>query len=74
MTTDKTDSGTRFDDFEARLAYQDQALHELGNEVYQQQQQIVRLESAIKKLVSRLESIEQDQPGPSPVDEIPPHY
>lgn len=74
MTTDNTDSATRLDDLEARLAHQDQALNELGDEVYQQQQQIVRLESAIRKLVSRLESIELDQPGPSPADEVPPHY
>lgn len=72
MTADNPD--TRIDELESRLAHQDQALHELGDEVYRQQQQIMQLEAAIRKLISRLETAEPGESSPGPADEIPPHY
>ena len=74
MTPVNTGSGARIDELEARLAHQDQALHELGNEVYRQQQQIVQLESLVRKLASRLDSAEPDPSAPRQADEVPPHY
>ena len=74
MTPGITGNGARIDELEARLAHQDQALHELGEEVYRQQQQIVQLESLVRKLVSRLDSAEFDQSASLPADEVPPHY
>jgi len=74
MTSGNTGNGARIDELEARLAHQDQAVHELGNEVYRQQQQIVRLESLVRKLASRLDSAQFDESSPLPADEVPPHY
>lgn len=74
MTTGKTDDQSRIDDLEARIAHQDQALHELSDEVYRQQQQIRQLEAVIRELISRLESAEPGEASSGPNDEIPPHY
>jgi SlyX protein len=74
MTPDKTGNDARIDELEARLAHQDQALLELGDELYRQQRQISELESAVRQLADRLAAAETDRaPGP-PADEVPPHY
>lgn len=74
MTSDNTGNEARIDELEVRLAHQDQAVHELGNEVYRQQRQIAELESIVRQLVARLAPAEAGTSAEGQVDETPPHY
>jgi len=78
MPPDNNEYAARLDELEVRLAHQDQTLHELGDEVYRQQRQIMQLEAVVRQLAARLESAEGERagehPAERPIDEIPPHY
>jgi SlyX protein len=74
MTQSDTGTDARLVELEARVAHQDHAVLELGNEVYRQQQQIARLESIVGQLADRLSSTGPAEPAAQPADEIPPHY
>jgi SlyX protein len=74
MTSGNTGNSARIDELEVRLAHQDQAVNELSNEVYRQQQQIAQLEASVRRLTARLDSAAEAQPSARPADEIPPHY
>jgi len=74
MTADNTGNTARIDELEARLAHQDQTVHELSDEVYRQQRQIAQLETVVRQLAARLSEGEADQAPGRPADEIPPHY
>jgi SlyX protein len=74
MTPGNTGNDARIDELEVRLAHQDQAVHELGNEVYRQQRQIAQLEAIVQQLAARLAQDEVDPAANHPVDEVPPHY
>ena len=65
---------SRIDELESRLALQDQSLLELSNEVYRQQQQIMRLESQLRALTERIQALGAREAPPAPADELPPHY
>lgn len=67
------DTAARIDELEARLALQDQTLHELGNEVYRQQLAIARLEEQLRALTERMLAFAAAEPE-APTDERPPHY
>ncbi|MEO8467505.1 MAG: SlyX family protein [Gammaproteobacteria bacterium] len=67
-------AAARIDELETRLAQQDQALLELGDELYRQQRQIARLEMELRQLVERIKADSTAEPGSSPADEVPPHY
>jgi SlyX protein len=69
-----TSAEARIEELEIRLAHQDQALQELGSEVYQQQQQIAALEQRIRELKDRLGQGENAAPAADAREEIPPHY
>ena len=74
---ERTGSNTesRIDELESRLAQQDHSILELSDEVYQQQKQIAQLEVMVRHLAERLQQVEpDDSPGNKPADEIPPHY
>ena len=74
MTSGDRGNDARIDELEARLAHQDQAVHELGDEVYRQQRQIAALESRLRQLAARLESAEAEPSAGQPANEVPPHY
>ena len=58
-------------DLETRIAHQDQAIHDLSTEIYQQQKQIEQLEATCKYLLGRSQlPSATDNLG----DEKPPHY
>jgi SlyX protein len=63
----------RLIEIETRLAFQEDALQTLNQVIYQQQQQIDRLESLGKWLAERLQN-HADNAQPKPELEIPPHY
>jgi len=74
MTQASTSADARIDELETRLSLQDQSILELSNEVYQQQKQIAQLESTVRRLAARLQSIELAQPPGDVPNEVPPHY
>ena len=74
MTSGNSGNEARIEELEMRLAHQDQALEELGNEVYRQQEQITKLETAVRQLATRLAESEASQPSGNASEEIPPHY
>jgi SlyX protein len=64
----------RLIDVETRVAHQDQAILELSEEVYRQQQQLERLEARWRSLVERVESLPGGSAPGDAADEVPPHY
>ena len=68
------DTEQRLMDLETRIAHQDQSIHELSEEIFQQQKQIALLEDRCRRLLERLESIAAAETAGGPGDEIPPHY
>jgi len=68
------DKENRLVDVETRVAHQDQAIHELSEELYRQQQQLVQLEARWRSLVERVESLGGGAAEGDAADEIPPHY
>lgn len=67
-------AAARIDELETRLAQQDQTLIELSDELYRQQRQIARLETELRQLVDRMQTVSTPEPASSPTDEVPPHY
>ncbi len=67
-------AAARIDELETRLAQQDQALLELSDEIYRQQRQIARLETELRQLVDRMQSVSTPEPASGPADDVPPHY
>ena len=74
MTAGSTGPDARIDELEMRLAHQDQALQELGDELYRQQRQVAQLETAVRQLAERLVPGEGEPATGTPADEVPPHY
>ena len=74
MDQSGTDSKTRIDELETRVAQQDQSMIDLSDEVYKQQQQISALEIKVRHLAERLQLIATLEPANDSTDEIPPHY
>ena len=65
------DSEDRFIDIEIKVAYQEDLLQSLNQRVYEQQQQIDKLEQTLLALAQRL----REQPHSGGVgNERPPHY
>jgi uncharacterized coiled-coil protein SlyX len=64
----------RLEQIEIRIAFLEQANVQLGDTVYQQQQELKALRAQLATLLQRLEA-EQAQPTTwTPQDEKPPHY
>lgn len=64
----------RLIELESRLAYQDETLRVLGDEVALQQRRIEQLERRWREMSERLSALAQAPSGPAPADEKPPHY
>jgi len=64
----------RLVDVETRVAHQDQAILELSEELFRQQQQLVRMEARWRSLVERVESLAGGAAPGAAADEVPPHY
>lgn len=60
-------------DIETRLAYQDDAIQALSDVIYQQQQQIDKMEKQLQLMVGKLQDLSQNQPN-NLDHERPPHY
>jgi len=66
-------SDDRINNLEEKLAHQELAVQELSDEIFQQQQALVRLEGIVVEMNERLKSLSEKSDGSS-VDEAPPHY
>lgn len=64
----------RLELIETRLAFQEQAIQELSDTIYRQEQQISALETAFDLLKNRIAEIVGSLPETEPDDETPPHY
>ena len=64
----------RLDKIEERLAFQELSTQELSDEIYRQQQQIDKLTGLIERLNDKLQTLADEGPGGSDIDEKPPHY
>jgi SlyX protein len=73
MGDDAGGTEERIDELEARLAFQDDAIHALDRALSDQQQRISQLEHALKVLLERLEHGEDDIEAPEK-EPPPPHY
>lgn len=62
------------DELEIRIAYQDDTIARLGDEVYRQGQQLDRLAEHCRRLEQQLEQLRDDRGGDTASAEIPPHY
>lgn len=64
----------RMDKIEERVAHQEMGIQELGDELYQQQLQLEKLELLIRELSERFKNISDASGAVTSVDEPPPHY
>lgn len=65
----------RFIALETKLAFFEDAAHQLSDVVTRQQQQIDTLEAALRVLIDRVNNLgEPSASKGSPADEVPPHY
>ena len=60
-------------ELETRLAYQEDTMQQLSDQIYQQQQQIDRLEKLVIQLLDQTREIMASSSG-EVSDERPPHY
>lgn len=61
-------------DLQTKLAFQDGLLEQLNEVVTEQQQHIMRLEQAVKKLKTQLETLQTDFHAGEGKESPPPHY
>jgi SlyX protein len=64
----------RIIELEIRMAYQDDLIQALNQEVINQQKQIVRLEETCKLLNEKIKSLQNVRHDQVEVNEKPPHY
>ena len=74
MTDSHPQQLDRLEHLEAKLAYQDQAIQDLSNEIYRQQQELDQLRQLCRSLTQKLQSHGDAGPHSSQADERPPHY
>ena len=73
MTIDQT-KATQLTDLETRLAFQENAIHELNEAVHRQQREIERLMRAVELLAQQVRAALPSLVAPDAQDGPPPHY
>jgi len=68
------DIASRLTDLETRLAFQENAIHELNDVVHRQQHEIERLTRSVMLLAEQLRSALPSLVAPAEHEEPPPHY
>ncbi len=69
MTTEK-----RIEQLEMKVAFQDDNIETLNNEIFDQQRKLQLLTEQVAYLVEKLKEAEPDNGGIEQVDMRPPHY
>lgn len=65
---------TRLEELETRNAYQEATIADLSARIYEQQQQIDRLERRLGSLAEKVKGLAAGETAPLPENERPPHY
>ena len=68
------DEQARLEELETRNAYQEATIQDLSTRVYEQQQQIDRMESLLHSLSEKVKGLVAGEAAPLPENERPPHY
>ena len=71
MTTQQYDQ--RLIDLETRIAFQEDSIQALSDEIYRQQKELDRLQQLCNLMLQQLQDVSGGGPT-GPVDEKPPHY
>ena len=61
-------------ELQTKLAYQEDAIQQLNDVIYRQQQQIDKLEKLNSELQQRIAALAAGSAAEAPQDETPPHY
>ncbi|MEI6897421.1 MAG: SlyX family protein [Psychromonas sp.] len=69
MTTE-----SRIEQLEMKIAFQDDNIETLNNEIFEQQRKLQVLTEQVTYLVAKLKETESDDGGIDQVDMRPPHY
>lgn len=64
----------RLENIEAKITFQEDLIEELNKTVYQQQQQLDRLEAICESLARHMESLDEARNVSRTANERPPHY
>ena len=64
----------RIERLEERVAHQEHSLQLLGDEMFQQQQQLEQMTLLVRELSERVKNFSDNSGGGSNTDEPPPHY
>jgi SlyX protein len=64
----------RIEKLEERVAHQEHSIQMLGDEIFQQQQQLEKLHLLVKELSERFRNLADSGASGSNLDEPPPHY
>lgn len=64
---------TSHDELEVRIAYQDDAIEQLSQQLFAQSREIARLTEQSRQLEARVQRLAEHEPHPA-TDETPPHY
>ena len=67
-------SEKRLIDLEAKIAHQDQSIHELSEEIYQQHKRLERLGATCEYLLEKIRFLPDPSGAQERDDEPPPHY
>lgn len=75
MTTQPTTQqyDQRLIDLETRIAFQEDSIQALSDEIYRQQKELDRLQQLCNLMLQQLQDVNAGGPT-GPVDEKPPHY
>ena len=65
---------SRLEELETRNAYQEATIQDLSARIYEQQQQIDRLEARLASLAEKVKGLAAGESAPLPENERPPHY
>ena len=69
-----TDQDEKVASLEIKLSHQEKQISDLSDMVAEQWKMIERLGGLLSKADARIESLENNAPAPSLLDEKPPHY
>ena len=64
----------RINELETKIAYQEHTIQELNDVIYEQQQQIDRIEIMCKHLMDRIQTLSDSGTNEQPGNDRPPHY
>lgn len=63
----------RLTDLETRIAFQEDTIQTLSDELYRQQKELERLQQLCNLMLQQLQDLNSGD-APGPIDEKPPHY